>query len=73
MATIIHLKEKRGGRYEIIVTTNDYAPESSDVQLTFTRRGVEITGHYDHFVGIESGFLSWEEIERIRTQLIAKA
>ena len=47
MATIIHLKEKRGGRYEIIVTTNDYAPESSDVQLTFTRRGVETVDEFD--------------------------
>jgi len=39
--------------------------------LTLSRRGLELTGFYDSCVGIEGGFLTWEEFDRLRAELWA--
>lgn len=40
--------------------------EYSGVDLTSSSNGIWIAGWYDSFVGIEGGFISWEELDTIR-------
>lgn len=70
MSTLVQGKTKNAGRWAIVVTTNASEWKSSDIELTFTRRGLEIAGYYDSFVGLEGGFLTWAEVDEIRAQLL---
>jgi hypothetical protein len=36
------------------------------IKLRITRRGVEVWGFYDGCVGIEGGFISWEDFDLYR-------
>lgn len=38
----------------------------SGVTMLVRRDGIDVYGYYDGTVGIEGGFLSWEEIEHLR-------
>lgn len=42
---------------------------SSGINITFTRKGIELAGYFDSFVGIEGGFISWTDIDLIRIEL----
>ena len=53
-------------RKEAIVKLGD---AGSGVQLTITRKGVEVFGWYDHIVGIEGGYLPWEQFDQLRRQV----
>jgi len=43
---------------------------SSGVRVTLTRRGVEISGWHDSYVGIEGGFVSWAEFDKARRAVL---
>jgi len=45
---------------------------STGIELTFTRKGLEISGWFDHCVGMPQGFLSWKEMEGIKKDLNKK-
>lgn len=64
-------KEKR-----IIVNEPDEGqdPEkcSTGIDLTFTRKGLEVSGWFDNCVGMPRGFLSWKEMDKIREELSQK-
>jgi hypothetical protein len=65
----VRSREKVGGRWQVAVKAPDASP-SSGTRLTFTRRGVEVFGWYDHFVGVgEVWALSWDELDEIRREL----
>lgn len=60
-----YVAEKTGGRWQVRLPAPDASP-SSGTCLTFTRKGVEVTGWYDHYCGTGDGWsLSWDELERI--------
>ena len=43
---------------------------SSDLILTFTRKGIEVNGYYDSIVGIgPTTLITWEEIDRRRKEV----
>jgi len=61
-----YVREKKGGRWVVEGPAPDADP-SSGTKLTFTRKGVEVIGWYDHFVGTGDGWsLSWEDLDAIR-------
>lgn len=62
-------KEKRGGRYQVYVTGKDAEATNSDVELVFTRAGLEFSAYYDTMVGLPGGKLTWDEIDSIRSEL----
>ena len=44
---------------------------SSDVELTFTRKGIEVRGWYDSCVGIGNGVLiPWADVDTYRAQVM---
>jgi hypothetical protein len=61
--------QKVGGRWQVEVRAPD-ADAGSGTSLTFTRKGVEITGWYDHICGIGDGWtLTWSELDDIKRAL----
>lgn len=38
----------------------------SGIDLTFSKHGVDISGFYDSMVGLEGGFIPWDELETIK-------
>lgn len=47
--------------------------DRSGIRLTFTRKGVEVFGWYDHYCGIgDEQLITWAEIESIREQVNEK-
>ena len=45
----------------------------SDVELTFTRVGVEVSGYYDTYVGIgNTATLTWDLLDQYRRLLMGK-
>lgn len=53
------------------VETEIYRDDSrrSGVQLRLSRAGVEVSGWYDTYVGIDSLFISWQDFDRLREEL----
>jgi len=51
-------------RKEHIIWANEHG--ASNISVTFTRAGLEVSGYYDHFVGLEGMKVPWEEIDAIR-------
>ena len=47
-----------------------FGHEFSGIDFTVTRRGIEVDGFYDSFVGIEGGFIPWEEVDRMRQEVM---
>ena len=46
---------------------------TSDVEITFTRRGLWVNGHYDSGVGIgPTTLITWEECDRRRREVMGK-
>jgi hypothetical protein len=45
---------------------------SSGIQLTFTRKGLEVSGYYDHIAGIQGGLVLWDEIDLARRTVFEK-
>jgi hypothetical protein len=45
---------------------------TSDIALTVTRKGIEVFGHYDEFVGLPGPTLTWEQVEAARAQVMAR-
>jgi hypothetical protein len=39
------------------------------ITLTVTRRGIEVHGHYDSFIGLEGGSVSWEELMAMKKKV----
>lgn len=63
------VREKKAGRWVVEVPAPD-ASASEGTKLTFTRKGVEVTGWYDHFCGTGNGWeLSWSDLEAIRQKV----
>lgn len=54
----------------------DYRPLwsiRSDVELTFTRKGIEVFGFYDSVVGIgDTILIPWPEIDAMRQKVMGK-
>lgn len=60
------MADKDNGRWEERVIEGS----SSGVQLTVTRKGVEIFGWYDSFVGCSDGIhLTWADLEQMRARV----
>lgn len=47
--------------------------EHEGIQLTVTRRGIEVDAWYDGMVGIEPVALTWDEIDAARSELAGRA
>jgi hypothetical protein len=63
------VRVKKAGRWVVEVPAPDASP-SSGTSLTFTRRGVEVAGWYDHCCGTGDGWeLSWADLEAIRQKV----
>ena len=45
-----------------------YIGEGDGIDVRAYPDGLRITGFFDSFVGIEGGFLTWAEIEALRTK-----
>lgn len=43
---------------------------ASGIDLVVTRKGVELGGWYDHFVGVEGGLIPWAELDRLRAEVM---
>lgn len=62
--------QKLSGRWVVERPAPDASP-SCGTKLTFTRKGVEVVGWFDHFCGTGDGWsLTWAEIGAIRSALI---
>ena len=62
-------------RKEIVFTNHDGVVGwwgSSELALTITRRGVEISGFYNTFGGMQSFALTWDQLALARQQVNAK-
>jgi len=44
----------------------------SGIDATVTRKGLEIGGFYDSFVGIEGRLITWEELDEARWLVMSK-
>lgn len=44
----------------------------SGIDLVVTRKGIEVRGFYDSFVGLSGGDLSWEVIDSVRARVEGK-
>lgn len=56
-----------GGRYEEHV---QFGSGGERITLTVTRKGIEVHGVYDSFVGIEGGSIPWSELEAMRKRVM---
>lgn len=43
----------------------------SGIEVRLTRKGVEIGGFYDSFVGMETTELTWEQFDALRAEVVA--
>lgn len=62
-------------RREIVFHGPNHDPSwnNSDIEVRVTRKGIEVFGHYDEFVGLPGPTLTWEQIEAARAQVTARA
>jgi hypothetical protein len=56
---VIHIPNPRATRI-------NYGGYHSGIMLELTRTGVEVWGYYDGCVGIEGGFITWEDFDLLR-------
>lgn len=62
------MAEKVSGRWQESVRSGSKA---SGVEVIVTRRGLEIFGWYDHFVGAgEPLSLTWDELEQMKGRVM---
>lgn len=47
----------------------DSGSENCGLRLTVCCAGIEVSGWYDHYGGIEGLVLSWEQIEKARQEV----
>lgn len=47
----------------------EFGGRSDGVRLVLTRRGIEVSGHYDSIVGIEGGSISWADLDAARAKV----
>lgn len=59
-------------RKEVIKVISD--GDSCGLRVTLTRKGIEVDGWYDHYVGIypADNLIPWEEVNRIREEIFKK-
>lgn len=63
-------------RREVTFTNHDKDSRwwgHSELALTITRKGIEVTGFYDSFVGLQGIYLTWEQVEETRRRVGTKA
>ena len=67
------MAEKKGGRWVHEFMSPHQTPEwrHSGVELVLTRQGIELSGWYDSMVGIEGRFITWEEFDKARADVMA--
>ena len=67
------MAEKKGGRWVHEFVSPHPTPEwcHSGVELVLTRQGIELSGWYDSMVGIEGRFITWEEFDKARADVMA--
>ena len=56
-------------RYEYGIRPGWDDDRRSGIDLTLTRRGIEVGGFYDSMVGLQGGFISWEDVDKHRARL----
>ena len=44
----------------------------SGIDILVTRKGIEFGGYYDSFVGIEGGFIPWQDFDEARRKVLSK-
>jgi hypothetical protein len=60
---------KAHGRWQVEREASD-AMASSGTKITFTRKGLEVVGWFDHICATGDGWsLSWKEVDEIRNAL----
>lgn len=47
----------------------DFGDRHSGIKLTVTRRGIEVSGHYDSFIGLEGGEVTWLSLDEMREKV----
>lgn len=51
-------------------TNSPYTPKqyrTSDIILTITRKGIEVSGYYDTYVGLgDTVLITWDKIDKMR-------
>jgi hypothetical protein len=54
------------------VSIERYRNRFSGIELTFTRKGLEVGGYYDSIVGLEGGLIPWDEIDAARAEVFRR-
>lgn len=57
-------------RREVELGTDE--SRSSGLKFTITRKGIEVFGWYDTYVGIEGFLFSWDQIDQAREEVNKK-
>lgn len=60
------MAEKVGGRWQEEFNTGN---RFEGISVAVTRKGLEVFGFYDSFVGIEPMTISWEDLEESRKRV----
>lgn len=71
-ASSYEVNERRKPRVECQITRAPYMagfPNRAGVEVTLTRKGVEVSGWYDTWGHIEGFSLTWEEFDALRARL----
>ena len=53
-------------------TTIEFGTSHDGISLGVSEKGIEVWGWFDGIVGIEGGFLSWDEIQKLRDRACKK-